>query len=386
MKQNPNFILKELAGVPYLLPYGQMIADHHRGIKLNETGVYFWTLLKEEMTLEEILYAGKIHYQIPDDNISEFEQDIKEYLKTLLAHNILLDHSYKKNTSVFDEKHICIAGIHICFLNFYTAFPEAFNTFLTENNTAADQTITFHTGHPPYNENGKILIRNQELQIIEASDKYIITFPQATGLFDMYLSFDGSHVDIYGIPSLTDVFKEDLFHAIRLPFLYLAQMRNMVALHSVSILYQDKLWLFSGPSGTGKSTHANLWQTYLNVPTINGDLNLLASDGKKTVVHGIPWCGTSGIYAPNTYELGGIVLLKQAPANYINELSEDEKILLVSQRLISPTWNKKQFNINLCVSEKIVRNKLLCRLHCTKEKEALEIMKQYIDKYLEDAN
>ena len=63
MKQNPNYILKELAGVPYLLPYGQMIADHRRGIKLNETGVYFWNLLKEERSLEEILYAGKIHYR-----------------------------------------------------------------------------------------------------------------------------------------------------------------------------------------------------------------------------------------------------------------------------------------------------------------------------------
>lgn len=385
MKQNPNYILKELAQVPYLLPYGQMIADHRRGIKLNETGVYFWNLLKEDMTLEEILYAGKVHYQIPDDNLSEFEQDIKIYINTLLSHNILLDDSVKINTSAFDEKYVNIAGLHIRFINFYTAFPEEFNAFISENDTTADQTITFHTGHPLFCENGKLLIRNHELQIIETPDKYIINFPQAKGLFDMYISLDGTCVDIYGIPSLTDVFKEDLFHAIRLPFLYLAQMHNMVALHSVSVLYRDKVWLFSGQSGTGKSTHANLWQTYLNTPIINGDLNLLSMEGKNAVVYGIPWCGTSGICDTKTYALGGIILLKQAPANYTNELTEDEKILLVSQRLISPSWNKQQFNTNLCITEKIVFNKLICRLHCTKDKEAMEIMKQYIDKFLGDA-
>ena len=48
MKQNENFLLKELAGVPYLLPYGQMIADHKRGLKTNATGVYLWNLLETE--------------------------------------------------------------------------------------------------------------------------------------------------------------------------------------------------------------------------------------------------------------------------------------------------------------------------------------------------
>lgn len=386
MKQNPGYVLKELAGVPYLLPYGQMIADQRRGIKLNETGVYFWNLLKEDMTLDEILYAGKKHYQISDENSSEFEQDIKVYISTLLAHKFILEDSIQKQVSIFDEKYATIAGLHIRFLNFYTAFPKEFTHFISEDISTPDQTITFHSGRPPFYENGKLLIRNQELQIIEAPNKYIITFPQAKGLFDMHLSLDGSVVEIYGIPSLTDGFMEDLFHAIRLPFLYLAQIHNMVALHSVSVLYRDKLWLFSGKSGTGKSTHANLWQTYLNAPIINGDLNLLTVNGTNAVIHGIPWCGTSGICDTKTYELGGIILLKQSPANYINELTEDEKILLVSQRLISPSWIKRQFNTNLCVTEKLVNNKLICRLHCTKDKESMDIMKQYIDNYLKDAN
>ena len=55
MKQNKGFILKEIADIPYLLPYGQMIADHKRGMKINSTGVYLWKLLEQEHTLNELL-------------------------------------------------------------------------------------------------------------------------------------------------------------------------------------------------------------------------------------------------------------------------------------------------------------------------------------------
>ena len=91
MKQNPSYILKELAGVPYLLPYGQMIADHKRGMKINETGKFFWNLLKNSMSMEEVLTIGKEHFEVEAENFSEFENDVKSFLNTLLAHNILLE-------------------------------------------------------------------------------------------------------------------------------------------------------------------------------------------------------------------------------------------------------------------------------------------------------
>ena len=270
-------------------------------------------------------------------------------------------------------------------MNFYTAFPEEFDAFLVDERTEAEQTVTFYATRPYLLENGKIILRNFELNVMELEDKYIFNLPLAKDLHEIHLSKDGSKVDIYGLPTLTDTFKYDLFHALRLPFLYLAQKHNMLSLHSVSVLYKDKAWLFSGSSGTGKSTHAALWQKYLEAPTINGDLNLLAFENGRPVIHGIPWCGTSEIFDTKTYKLGGIVLLKQAPSDYTKELTEDEKILLVSQRLISPNWTRELFEINVNFVEELVKDILTCRLYCTKEQSALDVMKNYIDEYLKDA-
>ena len=45
MKINPVFSLYRIARIPYLLPHGQGIADHKRGIRLNESGVFLWEQL-----------------------------------------------------------------------------------------------------------------------------------------------------------------------------------------------------------------------------------------------------------------------------------------------------------------------------------------------------
>ena len=220
---------------------------------------------------------------------------------------------------------------------------------------------------------------------MELAEKYILTLPQNPEITEIQLWKDGTRTDIYSIPLISDEYREKLFHAIRLPFLYLAQMNGMVAIHSASILYKEKAWLFSAPSGTGKSTHAALWNTNLNTKNINGDLNLLAFENEVPVVHGIPWCGTSGIYDTASYSLGGITLLKQAPTDHVRELTEDEKPLMVSQRFISPSWDVDMFEKNMKLAEEISSRSLICRLYCTKENSAMEIMKQRIDKYLEDA-
>lgn len=385
MRQNPSYVLKELAGVPYLLPYGQMIADHKRGIKVNETGRFFWNMLKDSKTMEELLSLGKAQFEVADTDYEEFEKDVKSFLNTLLAYKILLEDNPSTNIQTFDRKTVCIGGLYLNLVNFYTAFPKEFEPFTVEEQTDADQTISFYATRPSILENGRIILRNFELNVMELEEKFIFNLPQAKDLHEIHLSKDGTRVDIYGIPTLSDTFKYDLFHALRLPFLYLAQKHNMVALHSVSVFYKDKAWLFSGSSGTGKSTHAALWQKYLEVPTINGDLNLLAYKDGFPVIHGIPWCGTSEIFDTKTYDLGGIVLLKQAPSDYIKELTEDEKILLVSQRLISPNWTAELFESNMSFVEQLVGHILCCRLYCTKEQSAMETMQKYIDTYLKDA-
>ena len=408
MKQNPNFMLSEIAGVPYLLPVGQAIADHRRGLKTNGTGVYLWNLLEEEHSLEEVLSKAAAYYEIPADSLPEFKEDITRFVRILCSYGILTEAVTTTDTSfvsrqiqnsraagsqasagvpALPKKHLLsIGGITLKLSCSSDAFPLEFTDFLFTDASASAQTvhqnILLHPELPSEPPSGNVLLHNCELTILEQEQQYLLHFPAAKNHLEIHLTKDGRTAHCYSRPPYTAEFHYDFFHAIRLVYLYLARQQDMVALHSASILYQDKLWLFSGPSGAGKSTHTNLWKELYHAPVINGDLNLLAFERGKPVVHGIPWCGTSGLYDTKTYPLGGIILLKQAKENTIEQLTPDVRRLLVSQRLISPAWSKEMWNKNLELVDALAEQILICRLHCTKEKEAANAMKQEIENFL----
>ena len=95
-----------------------------------------------------------------------------------------------------------------------------------------------------------------------------------------------------------------------------------VLFHAAVVSHEGKGYMFLGPSGTGKSTHARLWLKYIDGTALVNDDNpvvRLAADGLP-VVYGSPWSGKTPCYRNVSYPLGGIVLLSQAPYNNIHRL------------------------------------------------------------------
>ena len=379
MQQNKSFVLREIENVPYLLPYGQMIADHMYGMKMNNTAVYLWSLMEEDISMDTLLSLCAKHYEIADTERKEFENDIRSFIGHMLSLGVITDTANLPSIPSSAECLLSIAGLSLRIQGPKEAFPPEYAPFETDALPRIHQTIQICIGIPRIKRNGTVLLRNEELVVLDAGEDYILLFPSSRHICEIQLKKSADLAVCHCLPPFNETFHYELFHASRLLFLYLAQVNNMVAIHSASLLYQNKAWIFSGHSGMGKSTHTNLWKEIYNTPIINGDLNLLAFENNIPMIHGIPWCGTSGICNTKSYPLGGIVLLNQAPTDYVEELTPDQQILLTNQRLISPAWNAEMFDKNLSIIEEIVPNILVCKLHCTKNPTAPEVMKAYID-------
>ncbi|MBQ8640173.1 MAG: PqqD family protein [Lachnospiraceae bacterium] len=382
MKRNDGFVLKELAGVSYLLPCGQLIADHRRGISLNETGVLIWNLLRQEQTWEQLLSRYLEHLPDMEDYKEELEADLKQFLRHLASYRMLEWDNSEQSGSLPLFCTLKIGGLSLQLKGPSYAFSSAFDSFTQTESSSIDQTISIHSTLPPRQFNGQLLVRNDELMICEHDRHFLLLFPKNPQIREAHLAKDGSSADFYCLPPFTEDFRSELFHAIRLPFLYLAQLHGMVVLHSASILYRQKAWLFSGPSGTGKSTHTNLWNRLLDTPILNGDLNLLAFSDGKPIIHGLPWCGTSGLAALDSHPLGGIVLLKQAKEDACLELAGDKKQLMVMQRFISPSWTEKMLDRNLHAAAQLSSCVPVFQLQCTKEPSAVHAIKTQIDLFM----
>ena len=214
-----------------------------------------------------------------------------------------------------------------------------------------------------------VLVHHNELTVLEYPDEYVLFFHGLDGIEELHLSKNGSLAHFFCAKPSNEV-RLNLFHAIRIAFLIFALNNNKVMLHSCSILFKDKVWAFSAPSGTGKSTHCEIWKKLFDTPIVNGDLNLLGTENDIPYVYGTPWCGTSGIFETNKRELGGIILLKQSPNNRIEKLDEENRILYVHQRLITSVWDKAMLEKTLGLVSEIVKNIYVKRLYCNKEDEA----------------
>ncbi len=442
MRRSDDFSLFIISDVPYLLPFGQGIADLKRGVQINDNGKYLWELLSRDRTEEELLSLYAAHYEIPDIQLPQLKTDLQQFLHMLDSYGMLKQAETPTvsnaasdfcTTSEYDisaysdveslsgksfdhytvcadtiQRYLSIGGLTLLLRGSAKAFSKEFDDFeifpgsnthpdnaaggnsshsgqttdKTGNTLHADQTVTVIDHAPSQRPGSRILLKNRELMIMENDLQYFFFFPAAPGIYEAHLTKDGTDARYYCCPPYTESFRQDLFHAIRLSFLYLAQLHDMVVLHSASLLYQGKAWLFSGHSGAGKSTHTNLWKTLYNVPLINGDLNLLSMENGSPMVHGLPWCGTSGIADTRSYPLGGILLVKKSLQNSAVTPDDSHAQLLVAQRLISPSWTEALMRKNLRLVAELAPHILICRLHCTKTPEAAETGKKAIDDYL----
>lgn len=106
-----------------------------------------------------------------------------------------------------------------------------------------------------------------------------------------------------------------------------ALARSTVAIHASSIVYRERGLLFLGESGTGKSTHTQLWQEHIPGATLlNDDSPVIGCRGAEIRVWGSPWSGKRPCYRHESYPVGGFIRLVQGPENRIRRLSPVEAL------------------------------------------------------------
>ena len=140
---------------------------------------------------------------------------------------------------------------------------------------------------------------------------------------------------------------------------------GMLLMHGATIEYDGKAYIFTAPSGTGKSTHISLWKKFLGdkVSVINGDKPEVSFDEGKVYVHGAPWCGKEGWQINTSAPLAGVCVVEQAEANSIESIHPGENIeLFMSQLYLTdePDYLIKVVDLFKKMAEAVPFYKLKC--------------------------
>ncbi len=398
MYKNPYFTLINIGKSCYLLPFGQSISDHKRGIRISSSGADIWNMLENFDSEDDLISVYLSENQISGDSACDASSDIKAFLDQLKKLGIILSEKPHmpdieadegsitledafQNAGFSEPLKITIAGFNLE-LSIDSALTDAkFASFRSGFETSADLFVCTTEKDITVSEKETILTDASEMTISGSVSYHIIRYKKNICVKDMYLQKEGHKALIRlkeGYDAKTAA--EEIFHAIRIPFLMLAESKGMYAIHSASVLYKEKAWLFSAPSGTGKSTHARLWTQYSDAVNINGDLNLIGIKEGAPCVFGIPWCGTSEIFTKEDYPLGGVVFLKQASENRIEEFTYEKALVTLSRRSISPLWKSESLEKMMHDLEPVSTQITSLRLYCTKERSSQTLVKSHIDK------
>ena len=136
-------------------------------------------------------------------------------------------------------------------------------------------------------------------------------------------------------------------------------------LHASAVAMEEKCYLFSAPSGTGKSTHTKQWQKLFGeekAVIINDDKPALRRNEDRWYVYGTPFSGKTDEQLNRKVKLQGICLLERGEKNEIQKLLPKEAISSLMRQTLVP---KRMY-----LAEQLLKlmNQLLCEIPVYKMK------------------
>lgn len=133
---------------------------------------------------------------------------------------------------------------------------------------------------------------------------------------------------------------------------------NGLYLHSSAICANGRAYLFSGPSGMGKSTHTRLWQQILgsDAQVFNDDKPALRYIDGCWYAYGTPWCGKDGINQNRKVPLAGICFLRRGQENKIRIMEPFEASSRILSQTIRKFRNMERLDILLDLLDRLVHD------------------------------
>ena len=143
-------------------------------------------------------------------------------------------------------------------------------------------------------------------------------------------------------------------------------------IHASAVEKDQQGYLFLGKSGTGKSTHSQLWICNIEGTRLLNDDNpaiRIEKDG-SVYVYGTPWSGKTPCYQNRKASLKALIRLEQASANRLTWKKGVNALITLLPGCLSMRWNELLYKEMCDLLEKVIDKVKVGYLECLPDKEA----------------
>jgi len=186
---------------------------------------------------------------------------------------------------------------------------------------SCDFTIKMKTIRSPrYDRSSFSVFKDQYIKIYKVlADEYV----------DIEIDYTNGISSIYLLSPLRDLKNSNsLEYCVRISLLRLYLENNMFLLHSAGVMFENKIYIFSGESGAGKTTTA---QNFINAKEgkiLNDDTMLIRTyDNECSAAYSVPYRSTSGLLpVKGVGKINTLFIIEKSNCIKVEELSLQEKI------------------------------------------------------------
>ncbi len=151
-------------------------------------------------------------------------------------------------------------------------------------------------------------------------------------------------------------------------------------LHASAVVYENKAYLFSAPSGTGKSTHTSLWlKEFPGSEILNDDKPAIRIFEDGIYVYGTPWSGKTDQSINRKVPLQGIAFLERGTENKISPMPGFNALTNLLNQTIRP-GEKECANKLLDLINQIIKKVPIYRFSCNTDPSSAHISYETMSK------
>ena len=148
---------------------------------------------------------------------------------------------------------------------------------------------------------------------------------------------------------------------------------NAFLVHAACVDIGGEGVVFTGYSGVGKTTQAELWQKHLGAEIINGDKAFIREIDGDFYGCGLPWKGSSEYCLNKKTKLRGVAVLRQSAKNKITELDTVRATEYFVPHVFLPHWDEKCLDNTFAVFGDFLEKVPVMLLECRPDEDAVKL-------------
>ena len=143
-------------------------------------------------------------------------------------------------------------------------------------------------------------------------------------------------------------------------------------IHASAVVMDGAAYLFSGPCGTGKSTHTRLWQQVFGshrAQILNDDKPAVRLEDGVWYAYGTPWSGKTDQNLNLRVPLAGVCFLRQGQSNEIAPLTGGPAVFALLEQTARPRGESIRTRL-LELADRLLTRVPVWQMSCNMEPDA----------------